>query len=359
VTTRPIIIMAGGTGGHIFPGLVVARELLAAGVPVAWIGTRSGLEARLVPDAGIELDEIRISGIRGKGLMTLLAAPLRILRATMQAISHLRRRRPGAVLSMGGYAAGPGGIAARILGIPLVVHEQNSIPGSTNRILARFARTVCEGFAGAFPPRAHALHTGNPVRAQVAALPPPEQRFEQHTGPTRVLVLGGSLGAAALNEVVPKALAALDENERPEIWHQAGSGHLETAERAYAEAGVQARVVPFIDEIEQAYGWADLVICRAGGITLAELAAAGVASILIPFPYAVEDHQTANARYLAAAGAAELTAESSLTAEGLAQRLRALCGDRTRLLSMARAARKLARADAGAQVARLCMEAAA
>lgn len=357
--TRPIIIMAGGTGGHIFPGLVVARELLAAGVPVAWIGTCGGLEAQLVPAAGIELDEVRISGIRGKGLMTLLAAPLRILRATVQAARHLRRRRPGAVLSMGGYAAGPGGIAARILGIPLVVHEQNSIPGNTNRILARFARTVCEGFAGAFPPGRHALHTGNPVRGSVADLPSPEQRFEQHTGPTRVLVLGGSLGAAALNDTVPQALAALDENERPQIWHQAGGRNLEAAEHAYAKAGVRARVVPFIDQMDQAYGWADLVICRAGGITLAELAAAGVASILIPFPYAVEDHQTANARYLTTAGAAELTTEASLTAEGLAQRVRALCGDRARLLSMARAARELARPDAGAQVARLCMEAAA
>jgi len=357
--TRPIIIMAGGTGGHIFPGLVVARELLAAGVPVAWIGTNGGLEAKLVPAAGIELDEVRISGVRGKGLMTLLAAPLRILRATIQATGHLRRRQPGAVLSMGGYAAGPGGLAARVLGIPLVVHEQNSIPGNTNRILARFARTVCEGFAGAFPTGRGALHTGNPVRGSVAALAPPEQRFEQHTGPTRVLVLGGSLGAKAINDTVPAAISALDEAQRPEVWHQAGAGHLEATEHAYVKAGVQARVVPFIEEMDQAYGWADLVICRAGGITLAELAAAGVASILIPFPYAVEDHQTANARHLESAGAAELTPESSLTADGLTQRLRVLCGDRARLLAMARAARELARPDAGARVARLCMEAAA
>ncbi len=244
-----------------------------------------------------------------------------------------------------------------MLGIPLVVHEQNSIPGNTNRILARFARTVCEGFAGAFPAGRGALHTGNPVRAEVADLPPPEQRFEQHTGPIRILVLGGSLGARALNETVPKALATLDEKERPQIWHQAGDKHLEAAEHAYATAGVAARVVPFIDDMAQAYGWADLGICRAGGITLAELAAAGVASILIPFPYAVEDHQTANARHLESAGAAELTPESSLTVDGLAQRLRVLCGDRARLLSMARAARELARPDAGARVAQLCMDA--
>ncbi|TDJ31695.1 MAG: hypothetical protein E2O56_06600 [Gammaproteobacteria bacterium] len=203
------------------------------------------------------------------------------------------------------------------------------------------------------------MHTGNPVRAEVAALPPPEQRFEQHTGPIHVLVLGGSLGAASLNETVPRALAALDESERPEVWHQAGGKNLEAAESAYAKAGVRARVVPFIDEMDRAYGWADLVICRAGGITLAELAAAGLASILIPFPEAVEDHQTVNAEHFAAAGAAELAAESSLSADGLTEQLRALCGDRARLLSMARAARKLARPDAGAQVAKLCMEAAA
>ena len=348
----PVLIMAGGTGGHILPALAVARLLSARGIPVVWLGTPNGMEARLVPEAGFEMAAIDIGGVRGKGWATRLAAPFRLLKAVNQAMATMRARRPRLVLGFGGFVAGPGGLAARALRIPLVIHEQNAIAGLTNRVLARFADKVLAGYPGAFAGQAEVI--GNPVRPDIAALPEPDLRMTGRSGPLRLLVVGGSLGARALNETVPQAISLLTQEERPKVWHQAGGKMLETAEKGYAEAGVEARVVPFIDAMAEAYAWADLVLCRAGALTVAELAAAGVGSILVPFPFAVDDHQTHNAAVLADAGAAELIQQKDLTASVLARRLRALGADRGQLLDMARKARAQARPHAAERVLELC-----
>ena len=353
---RPVLIMAGGTGGHVFPALAVAERLRARGVPVTWMGTRQGLEATLVPKAGIPVEWIEVSGLRGKGLGRKLRTPLMLGRALWQAGAILRRLRPRVVLGMGGFASGPGGMMARWLGIPLVVHEQNAIAGMTNRWLARFASQVLEAFPQTFPPARRAVTVGNPVRAAIAALPPPEQRWAGRSGRTRLLVLGGSQGALALNQLVPQALALLGDDERPEVWHQAGGQLHEAAETAYREAGMTARLTPFIEDMAEAYGWADLVLCRAGALTIAELAAAGIGAVLIPFPFAVDDHQTANARFLEQGGAALIRQQAELDAERLAAALRERLGDRARLLTMAQAARRLAKIEAAEQVARMCLE---
>jgi len=349
---RPVdvTILAGGTGGHIFPGLAAAGELTRAGLAVSWLGTPHGLENRLVPAAGIDLDRVSIRGLRGRGLAGWLLGPWRVVRATWQAWRILGTRRPGCVLSMGGYAAGPGGIAARLRGIGLVIHEQNAIPGWTNRLLRPLARAVCTGFPDVFP---DARVTGNPVRKDIAALPDPATRYRNRTGPLRLLVIGGSQGAAVFNEVVPKALARLPAEHRPEIRHQAGK-QLAPAIENYNQAGVAADVAEFVDDMAAAWAWADLAICRAGALTVAELAAAGVASVLVPFPFAVDDHQTANARFLAQAGAAELIPQPAFTPASLAARISAL--DRARLAEMADRARGLARVDAAASVAAACRE---
>jgi UDP-N-acetylglucosamine--N-acetylmuramyl-(pentapeptide) pyrophosphoryl-undecaprenol N-acetylglucosamine transferase len=276
--------------------------------------------------------------------------------ALWQAGMILRRLRPPVVLGMGGFVSGPGGVMARLLGIPLVVHEQNAIAGMTNRWLARIARRVMEAFPGTFPPERQATTVGNPVRASIAELPPPAERFAGRTGRRRLLVLGGSQGALALNQLVPQALARLPESERPEVWHQAGGQLHEAAETAYREAGITARLTPFIENMAEAYGWADLVLCRAGALTIAELAAAGVGAILVPFPFAVDDHQTANARFLERDGAALVCPQAALTAERLAMLLRELLSDRDRLLRMAEAARRLAQVDAAEQVALACLD---
>ena len=353
---RPVLIMAGGTGGHVFPALAVAERLRARGVAVTWMGTRQGLEATLVPRAGIPMEWIEVSGLRGKGLGRKLRTPLMLGRALSQANVILRRLRPPVVLGMGGFASGPGGMMARWLGIPLVVHEQNAIAGMTNRWLARFASQTLEAFPKTFPPARRAITVGNPVRESIAALPPPERRWAGRSGRTRLLVLGGSQGALALNQLVPQALALLGDNERPEVWHQAGGQLHEAAETAYREAGMTARLTPFIEDMADAYGWADLVLCRAGALTIAELAAAGIGAVLIPFPFAVDDHQTANARFLEQGGAALICQQTDLTAERLAATLRDLLGDRARLLTMAQAARRLAKIEAAEQVARMCLE---
>src|SRR5690606_21778158 len=281
----PVLILAGGTGGHIFPGLAVAEALRARQVPVVWLGARGAMETRLVPAAGIELDTIDVAGLRGKGALTLLLAPLRLLRALWQALAVLRRRRPRAVLSFGGYAAGPGGLGAWLLRRPLLVHEQNRAPGFTNRVLARLARRVMCGFPGSFPGRA-SEDVGNPVRPAIAALPMPAQRLAGREGPARPLVLGGSQGAAALNRGLPEAIARLPGAARPQLRHQCGERHADAARAAYAAAGVAASVEPFIADMAEAYAWADLVVCRAGALTLAELCAAGVGAVLVPFPAA-------------------------------------------------------------------------
>jgi len=351
-----VLIMAGGTGGHVFPALAVATWLLARGVAVTWMGTRAGLEATLVPKAGIPVEWIEVSGLRGKGLSRKLRTPLMLGRALWQAGAILRRLRPRVVLGMGGFASGPGGMMARWLGIPLVVHEQNAIAGMTNRWLSRFASQALEAFPQTFPPARRAITVGNPVRQSIADLPPPEERWAGHGGRPRLLVLGGSQGARALNQMVPQALALFGADDRPEVWHQAGGQLHEAAETAYRDAGVTARLTPFIEDMAEAYGWADLVLCRAGALTIAELAAAGVGAVLVPFPFAVDDHQTANARFLEQGGAALIRQQAELDAGRLAATLRELLGDRARLLNMAIAARRLAKMNAAEQVARACLE---
>lgn len=344
--------MAGGTGGHIFPGLAVAAALRARGVPVAWLGSRRGLENRLVPGAGIELVTIAVAGLRGKGVLALLLAPLALLRALLQALAVLRRLRPRCAISFGGYAAGPGGLAAWLLRCPLLVHEQNRIPGVTNRVLAKLSRRVLSGFPDALP-RAEWL--GNPVRAVIAGLPPPPQRLADRAGPLRLLVLGGSQGARALNAGVPAALATLAGKAAIEVRHQCGERLVDAARAAYAGTAVAVSLEPFIEHMDEAYGWADLVVCRAGALTVAELAAAGVASLLVPFPHAVDDHQTRNAEWLVEAGAAELLPEGPGLEAALAGRIGALALDRGALSRMAQAARALARADAAERVADACL----
>jgi UDP-N-acetylglucosamine--N-acetylmuramyl-(pentapeptide) pyrophosphoryl-undecaprenol N-acetylglucosamine transferase len=347
---NPVMIMAGGTGGHIFPGLAVADSLGRRGIPVIWLGSAHGMENRIVPEHDIDIETLSIKGLRGKGAATLLLAPFRLLRAVTQAITILRRHHPGCVLSMGGFVAGPGGIAAWLLRRPLVVHEQNRVPGLTNRILSRFACRVLSGFPDAFA-AGQAEHTGNPVRREIAEIPDPASRHAHRSGRVRLLVLGGSQGSMFLNQVVPEALAVMSPEERPEVRHQLGQKHLEAGRQAYAEAGVPADVTDFIADMQAAYQWADLVVCRSGALTLAELAAAGVGAMLVPFPHAVDDHQTRNAEFMVAAGGAELLPESMLNARLLANRMSSLLASRDQLQRMAENAHRVARPQAAEQVA--------
>jgi UDP-N-acetylglucosamine--N-acetylmuramyl-(pentapeptide) pyrophosphoryl-undecaprenol N-acetylglucosamine transferase len=339
----------------VFPALATAQRLRQQGCHIEWLGSQRGIENRLVPAADIKLHSISVTGLRGKGRLSLLLAPFKLLRALWQAYAVVRRVNPDAVLGMGGFASGPGGLAAWLLGKPLLVHEQNAIPGLTNRILARFSKRVMEAFPGAFEPRFNALNTGNPVRSDIAALATPEQRYSGRDGALRILVVGGSLGAQAINRCVPQALAMMAENERPEVWHQAGVNNIEAARQAYQQAGVEADVVPFIDDMQAAYGWADLVICRAGALTVSELAMAGVASVLVPYPFAVDDHQSANARFLSEQQAAVLLPQSEMTPQRL-QQLFKQYHNRDSLLAMAQRARALATPDATAVVAQQCLE---
>src|SRR5918911_4560554 len=322
---RTLLIMAGGTGGHIFPGLAVAEQARAAGWQVVWMGARGGMEERLVPRHGYAAAWIRARAARGKGLLQKLLLPANLLYSFWESARHIRRLRPDVVLGLGGYVAFPGGMMASLLGRPLALHEQNAVAGLANRVLAGVSDKVMV----AFP---HALKsgewTGNPVRREIAAIAEPAERFALRQGPLQLLVVGGSLGAQALNEAVPHALALL--NERPRVLHQSGEKHLESLREHYAAAGVQGELVAFIDDMARAYSEADLVICRAGAVTIAELSAGGMASILVPFPHAVDDHQTANARFLADKGAAILLPQSELTAERLAALIAGL--DRNKLL---------------------------
>ena len=347
--SRTIVIMAGGTGGHVMPGLAVAGAMRSRDWRVVWFGNPTGMEASLVPRHGIEMRWIRFGGLRGKGLVRKLLLPVNLLRAFWQALSALRSVRPSVVLGLGGYIAFPGGMMAALLGIPLVLHEQNSIAGLSNKVLARVADRVLVAFPDALP---GAEWVGNPVRGEIAAIAPPEQRFAGRDGPLAILVVGGSLGAQALNEAVPRAVALLPQHARPRVTHQSGQAHLAQLEQNYRDAGVQAQVVGFIDDMAAAYAGADLVICRAGAMTVAELAAAGVASILVPYPHAVDDHQSANARFLSGRGAALLLPQPELHAERLAQLIRGL--DRGQLIAMAGRAREAAKPDATARVADVC-----
>jgi len=347
-----VMILAGGTGGHVFPALAVASGLVERGASVVWMGTRAGLEGRVVPRAGYPVEWIPVRGLRGKGAATWLLAPFRVVRALMRALGAVRRQRPAVVLGMGGFVAGPGGLAAWLLRRPLVIHEQNARAGLTNRVLSRLAVRSLQAFPGAL---AGAETVGNPVRPEIAALPGPGERMAGRTGRLRLLVLGGSQGALALNRTVPQALALLPESLRPQVRHQGGRTRAQ-AEAAYADVALDLDLVDFIDDMAAAYAWADLVVCRAGALTVAELAAAGLGSILVPFPAAVDDHQTLNARYLSERGAALLMPQSELTAQRLARELQALAQDRARVAAMAAAARGAAWPDARERIVERCLE---
>lgn len=347
----PVLILAGGTGGHIFPALAVAAALRARQVPVLWLGAAGGMETRLVPAAGFELETIAVRGLRGKGVAALWRAPFELMRAVGLALQLLHRVRPRAVVSFGGYVAGPGGLAAWLVGRPLLVHEQNRVPGLTNRVLARLARRVLCGFPDSFGARP-CEPAGNPVRREIARLAAPAQRLAGREGPRRLLVLGGSQGARALNLAVP---AALSGRAGVEALHQCGQSMRQEVESAYAQAGVQARVEPFIEDMAGAYAWADLAVCRAGALTLAELCAAGLGSVLVPFPAAVDDHQTRNAQFLVERGAARLVPEGEGFAERLRAELSALLADAPGRVRMAEAARALALPDAAERVAEACL----
>jgi UDP-N-acetylglucosamine--N-acetylmuramyl-(pentapeptide) pyrophosphoryl-undecaprenol N-acetylglucosamine transferase len=348
--------MAGGTGGHVFPALATARVLQRRGYDIVWLGTQRGIESRLVPAAGIPVEWLSVSGLRGKGIATLLVAPVRLAVALFQALRAVRRHRPSVVLGAGGFASGPGGVAAWLLRRPLVVHEQNAVAGLTNRVLARLADRVLEGFPGSFGRGVRAEHVGNPVRPEIAAVPPPERRYPAREGRARLLVFGGSQGAARLNAVVPAALAQLPAELRPEVIHQTGRNGFDETAAAYQSRGIEADVRPFIDDMAGAYGWADMAVCRSGALTVAELAAAGVPAVLVPFPAAVDDHQTRNAEHVVRAGAAVLLPERELTPVSLAATLRELLeAGRPRLARMAAAARGTAITDADERLADACV----
>ncbi len=348
---KTLLVMAGGTGGHIYPGLAVAELLGGRGWRIAWMGNPDGMEARLVAPRGYEMAWIRFSALRGKGLLRKLLLPLNLLRGFWQALTQIRRLRPDVVLGMGGYVSFPGGMMASLLGRPLVLHEQNSVAGLANRVLAALADKVLSGFPDVLP---KARWVGNPVRSEIATLPPPAERYAARSGPLRLLVIGGSLGAQVLNETLPAALALIPPERRPLVTHQAGATQIDALREHYRSAGVDGELLPFIDDMAARYAQADLVLCRAGALTVAELAAAGVASVLVPLPHAVDDHQTGNARFLAEHGAGLLLPQASLDARALAELIGGL--ERGRLCGMAQQARKLARADAAAEVAAVCEE---
>jgi UDP-N-acetylglucosamine--N-acetylmuramyl-(pentapeptide) pyrophosphoryl-undecaprenol N-acetylglucosamine transferase len=348
---KTIMIMAGGTGGHVFPGLAVADFMRGLGWRVVWMGSRSGMEARLVPAHGYEMAWIKANALRGKGLLAKLLLPASLLIAFWQSARAIFSIKPDVVLGMGGYVAFPGGMMSSLLNRPLAVHEQNAIAGLTNRVLAQVADRSMAAFPGAL---SKSQWTGNPVRADIAAVPAPAERFAGRSGPLRLLVVGGSLGAQALNEMVPKALALIPDDERPKVVHQSGERNLPVLRDAYATAGVEGELVAFISDMAARYAEADLVICRAGALTVSELSAAGMASVLVPFPYAVDDHQTANARFLADSGAAMLIRQADMDPPRLAALMQTL--DRPKLLAMAEKARALGKPEATRLVAESCIE---
>lgn len=347
-----VLIMAGGTGGHVFPGLAVAKQFHEMGVDVQWLGTQKGLEAHVVPEANIPLHLITISGLRGKGWKDVVFAPWRLAKAIFQSIRIIRQLKPDVVLGMGGFVSGPGGIASWLLRCPLVVHEQNAKAGLTNRWLAKIAKKVLEGFPNTFSERKSVVTTGNPVRAEIAAVAP----RSSVNSPLHLLVVGGSLGAAAINKLVPNVLAALPAYLRPEVMHQTGELTFADTQRAYQEAGVAVELKSFITEMNQAYQWADIVLCRAGALTVAELCAAGRGAILVPYPYAVDDHQTANANYMADKNAAIVIQQRSLTTEVLLVVLKELYATPEKCVAMAQAAYQLRKIDATEQVMFYCQQ---
>jgi UDP-N-acetylglucosamine--N-acetylmuramyl-(pentapeptide) pyrophosphoryl-undecaprenol N-acetylglucosamine transferase len=353
-----VMIMAGGTGGHVFPALAVAEHLRTADARISWLGTRRGLESDLVPSQGIDINYMDIEGIRGRGVGALLKAPILLWRSIRQALSVLAEFKPQVVLGMGGFASGPGAVAARLKGIPVVIHEQNSVAGTTNRLSARIATRVMQGFPDTLK---GGEWCGNPVRPAIANLAPPQKRLAKRKGATKLLILGGSRGALAINSMLPKALARIDSSVRPEVIHQTGKAHLQATINDYQKLGLNVKngkinVVAFIDGMEDAYGWADFVICRAGALTVAELTSAGLGSLLIPFPFAIDDHQTSNGQLLVDQGAATMLQQSQLTPEILANEINSICNRPKQRLNMAMCARELAKNDAAQAVARVCLE---
>lgn len=351
-TLKPVLLMAGGTGGHVFPALAIAEALQERGIPVHWLGTRRGLEARVVPPTGITIHYVSISGLRGKGLLSLVTAPFKIIWAIWQSHRVLKTCQPAVVIGMGGFVTGPGGVAAWLSRIPLIIHEQNAIAGLTNQWLARLAQKVLEAFPGTFPENYQAISTGNPIRASIRMLspPPPKKMYI----PLRILIIGGSLGAKVLNETVPEAMRQV--RGKIEIWHQTGELHIETMRQAYNQTPFKARVEAFIEDMGIAYQWADLVICRAGALTISELAQMGVPSILIPYPYAVDDHQTFNARFLADKGGAIFLPQTELTVEELAMLVNQLIDNPTRLQKMSEITKSCATPTAVQQIIEICLK---
>jgi UDP-N-acetylglucosamine--N-acetylmuramyl-(pentapeptide) pyrophosphoryl-undecaprenol N-acetylglucosamine transferase len=354
---KTVLIMAGGTGGHVFPALAVAQEFIKRGAFVHWLGTEKGIESRLVPEAKIPLHFLTVEGVRGKGVSGLLKAPVLILRAVMQARRVIKKIKPVLVLGFGGFASGPGGVAAKLLKIPLVIHEQNAIAGTTNRLLSGYADKVLAAFAGAFLKRKSVKEeiVGNPVRESIQQLPPIELRFaERKSEKTHLLILGGSLGAKAINELLPVALAQLNPTERPLVWHQTGKNHEQPTRELYVQQKIEGKVDAFIDDMAAAYAWADLVICRAGALTVSELMVAGVASIMIPLPTAIDDHQTANAKHLVDQAAGLSLVQKDLTAEKLADLIKEYSADRNQLILMAKKAQQTAIPDSAKRLANIC-----
>jgi len=356
MSSRPILVMAGGTGGHVYPALAVARALQKESQEVVWLGTLRGLESRVVPAAGIEIEWLSIKGLRRKGVVAWLIAPIQMAWALAQALAVIFRRRPAAVLGMGGFVSGPGGVAAWLMRRPLVIHEQNAAAGLTNRLLARLARVVLQAFPGSFNSLANVETVGNPVREDIAAVPEPGARYPGREGPLRLLVLGGSQGALSLNRTVPAALVLLPENDRPIVRHQCGERTLDTARDAYDGSGVHVELLPFIEDMAAAYAWADLVVCRAGALTVAELCAVGLPALFIPYPSAVDDHQTANARAMVDADAAAILQERDLTDQSLSDLLKDWLRERSVLQSRAARARALSRPDALKRISAICLE---
>jgi len=342
---KRIVIMAGGTGGHVFPALAVAQTLIEKGWQVSWLGTQKGLEGRVIPEQGIEIDWLSVAGVRGKGVLSKITAVLLLIKACLQALKILRKRKPDVVLGMGGFVAGPGGLMAKLLGIPLIIHEQNRVPGTTNRLLARMAKQVLEAFPDSFNKKLNATFTGNPLRKQFIGC---AERKEAHQG-INILVVGGSQGAQILNEVVPGALAEL---AHVKVRHQTGAAMQKQVESRYKELGVTAEANAFIDDMVSAYQWADLVICRSGAMTVSEVAAAGIPAIFIPLPSAIDDHQTANARYLADAGAGLILLQKDLNAASLVEHITTIV---KQLDVMSKTAKQYARLDATDVVAGVCM----
>lgn len=351
-----ILIMAGGTGGHVFPALAVADELQSRGLTIEWMGTQAGIEAEKVPAAGYPLTVISVQGLRGKGILGWVLAPFRLTKAVWEAHGAIRKIKPDVVLGFGGFASGPGGVAAWLNKKPLVIHEQNAIPGLTNRLLVKVAQKTLTGFEDAFSAKIKTEWVGNPIRKKIESVTAPEIRFVNRKEPVHLLILGGSLGARALNHSVPKAVALLPTAQQPEIRHQCGSRNEETCQQAYEAAGVKATIHPFIEDMAAAYEWADIVVCRAGALTIAELTAVGVGSILVPFPYAVDDHQTHNARGLERIGAAVVLVEKIVMTENMAMVLRDILRDRATILRMATAAKTLHKAGATKRIADVCCE---